>query len=95
MLELGSIIGSGIAINEAVPCVFGILVATGGKALESIRMGANIGNDTDTVATMTGAIAGAMCGYKVFPDDWIRQIDKVNNIDICLLANAILQNYYE
>jgi ADP-ribosylglycohydrolase len=42
MLERGSIIGSGIAVNEAVPCVFGILAATNGAVMSGIRMGVNV-----------------------------------------------------
>ena len=60
MLELGDVIGAGLSANEAVPCVFGILAATDADALSAIKMGVNIGNDTDTIATMVGAIVGAM-----------------------------------
>lgn len=95
MIELGDIVGAGIAVSEAVPCVFGILAATGGDVMSAIRMGVNIGNDTDTVASMIGAITGAMCGADSIPAHYTDIIDKVNDIDIRKLARNIVEAYYK
>ena len=94
MLELGAIIGSGIAVNEAVPCVFGILAATNADTMSGIRMGVNIGNDTDTVATMVGAIAGAMHGVDSMPERYLKTIEQVNQMDLSALADRIYEAYY-
>ncbi|MCE5188697.1 MAG: ADP-ribosylglycohydrolase family protein [Eubacteriales bacterium] len=94
MLELGEIIGSGIAVNEAVPCVFGILAATNGDTMAGIRMGVNIGNDTDTVATMVGAIAGAMHGAESMPKRYLEIIERINEMELAALANRIYEAYY-
>ena len=57
--ELADVVGSGLHISEAVPCVFGILIASKGSTMDGIIGAVNIGSDTDTIATMTGAILGA------------------------------------
>ena len=94
MLELGQVVGAGLSANEAVPCVFGILAATGGDAMSAIRMGVNIGNDTDTIATMVGAIVGAMSGTEAFPDGWLEEICEVNHMDLPKIAQSFTEVFY-
>lgn len=94
MLELAAVIGSGLSANEAVPCVFGILAATGGDVMSSIKMGVNIGNDTDTIATMAGAIAGAMCGADAIPMQWANLICQVNQMDLPVLARNFTEVFF-
>ncbi len=91
MRELADVVGCGLAANEAIPSVFGVLKACGGDALECIKMAVNMGNDTDTVATMVGAIAGAMCGSEVFPKDMMRKIEEVNDMDLEGLAKRFAE----
>ena len=80
MFELADIIGSGLAAAEAVPCAYGLMVAAKGDALESIIGGVNIGNDTDTIATIVGSMTGALNGY--FDRKYIDLINKANNFDL-------------
>ena len=44
--------------------------------MSAIKMGVNIGDDTDTVATMVGAVAGALYGMGNIPDEYISLINK-------------------
>jgi ADP-ribosylglycohydrolase len=37
---------------------------------DAILLATNLGNDTDTVAAVTGQIAGAFYGLSNIPDDW-------------------------
>lgn len=94
MLKLRDIIGAGLAAAESIPCVFGILAACPGDAMAAIKMGVNIGDDTDTVATMVGAIAGALYGMSNIPERYIDLIDKVNEFDLRGLSDAIVKGYY-
>lgn len=94
MRELADTIGSGIAAAESIPCAFGILAAAGGDVMSAITMGVNIGNDTDTVATMAGAMAGALYGSGNIPPHYARIINEVNGIRIDTLANDLLGAYY-
>ena len=87
MRELTDIIGSGLAAAEAVPTAFGLLTAMNGDPYKCIVAGVNIGNDTDTVATMVGAIAGTMKSY--FDQRYLRIIDEVNHFDLPTVASGL------
>lgn len=82
-------IGSGLMAAEAVPAAFGIIAASGGSALEGIFGGVNIGDDTDTVATMVGGILGAFEGAEAFPEEYLTVIHENNPINIKTLADQI------
>ena len=94
MLELRDIIGAGLMAAEAIPCVFGILAANPGDAFGAVKMGVNIGDDTDTVATMVGAIAGALYGMSNLPTKYLKLISETNGLDIEGLAHKIEEVYY-
>ena len=87
MQELKDIIGSGLAAAEAVPTAFGLFVAANGDADKAIIAGVNIGNDTDTVATIAGAIAGTYSSY--YREDFLKTINEVNNYNLEELAGKI------
>lgn len=87
MEDLEAIIGSGLSASEAVPCAFGLFVAANGDAQKAIVAAVNIGSDTDTVATIVGAIAGAYCSY--YDEEKLQIIDRVNNYDLKSLAKEV------
>jgi ADP-ribosylglycohydrolase len=92
--EIGDYIGSGLLAAEAVPAVFGIIVAANGDPLESIFGAVNIGYDTDTVATMVGGIVGALHGAEAFPHEYLEILNEANRFDLLYLAKEI-QSLYE
>ena len=87
MQDLEDIIGSGLSASEAVPCAFGLLVAANGDAKTAIEAAVNIGSDTDTVATIVGAMAGAYCSY--YDEEKLQIIDEVNDYDLKALAKEV------
>lgn len=89
IVAIENYIGSGLMAAEAVPAVFGLMVAAKGDLLESIYGGVNIGDDTDTVGTMIGGIMGAYWGASGFPAAYISVIKENNRIDIEGLAQQI------
>ncbi|TEB09240.1 ADP-ribosylglycohydrolase family protein [Pelotomaculum propionicicum] len=89
MFEIADRVGSGLHISEAVPAAFGLFVANEGNAMASITGGVNIGYDTDTVATMAGAIAGTLQGAGAFPSHYLALLNKANNIDLANLARQV------
>lgn len=44
----------------------------------------NLGNDTDTVAAVAGALAGIYYGYDAIPQDWLSALRGKDVIDACL-----------
>lgn len=95
MFELRDIIGAGLMIVESVPCVFGILAATS-DPFAAVKMGVNIGDDTDTVATMVGGVAGAFYGTGNMPTEYLKVMDKTNEFHPTLeeLAKQIEDEFY-
>lgn len=49
----------------------------------------NLGDDTDTVATVAGGLAGALYGYDAIPEVWLDTLIKCDEIEqICERAYA-------
>lgn len=44
----------------------------------------NLGNDTDTVAAVAGALAGIYYGYEAIPQEWLNDLRGKEVIDACL-----------
>lgn len=88
------LIGSGLAANEAVPCVFGLLGILGDQPLEAVLAAVNIGNDTDTVATMVGGIMGALHGIDAFPKHYLATLNLMNHFDLMAMAKQIEEMVY-
>ena len=84
-------IGMGVEANEAVPSVIGIVKASGGETMKAITAAVNAGGDADTVASMVGAICGAMNGIESFPKRLVEHVEKVNKIDFKRIARELLR----
>ncbi len=87
--NIADLIGSGLMANEAVPAVFGIIAASKGDPYEGIYGGVNVGNDTDTVATMVGGILGTYSGSSSFRDKDVELLNEANDFDLRSLALEI------
>lgn len=88
--EIADYIGSGLMAVEAVPAAIGLCVAARGKTVEGICAAVNIGNDTDTVATMVGGILGALNGVDSMPESYMRIIEQENHFALDELAKEIV-----
>ena len=61
--RIESAVGTSMFAFESVPAAVGALVARRGEPLEVVRAAILLGGDTDTIAAMAGALAGALHGY--------------------------------
>ena len=59
--------------------------------MKAILSAVNMGGDTDTIASMAGAIAGAYRGIEAFPEEAVRLVEEVNEIGIGALASALVE----
>ena len=57
--------------TEAVPQAYALMRLTDTDFAEGMFWASNFGRDTDTIAAMVGAVAGAKQGIEVIPQDWI------------------------
>lgn len=87
--EIYDIIGSGLPTAESVPAAFAMIAAGRGQVRESIIGAVNLGNDTDTVATIVGAITGTMHGVDGVPPEWRELVETVNKLDLPGLATRL------
>jgi ADP-ribosylglycohydrolase len=89
MIKLGDCIGAGLHVAEAVPCAIGFVAAHPGDSVGAISGAVNVGYDTDTIATMTGAVVGALYGADSFPEYYLSKLENANDLPIALLAKKI------
>lgn len=85
------IIGTGLPAYESIPTAIGIFVVCGGDPEQCVITGANVGYDTDTIASMAGGMAGAFKGFGAVPNDLFRKVQEVNNLDLEKIAADLQQ----
>lgn len=67
---------------EELPIALGLLVATGGDYAETVLGGVNYGRDADSIASMGGALAGALGGVRALRSDWVDDVSTASRIDV-------------
>jgi len=65
---------------EEVPVALGLLLATGGDYTETMLGGVNYGRDSDSIASMGGALAGAL-GSPV-PPELVEEVGAASRLDL-------------
>ncbi len=80
--SLGARIPSRLHAIEELPLALGLLVATGGDCSETILGGVNYGRDSDSIASMGGALAGALGGTNVVRSDWVEEVSTASRYDL-------------
>jgi ADP-ribosylglycohydrolase len=92
ILFIRKVVGTSVATQESVPAAFAVLRAGGdGSAWEACLLAASLGGDSDTIAAMVGAIAGACEGIAAFPRDALDVVEKVNNLALEPVCAQLLQ----
>jgi ADP-ribosylglycohydrolase len=79
---LGARRASRIHSIEELPLALGCLVATGGDYRQAVLAAANYGRDSDSIATMAGALIGALHGVEVIPLEWRDTVSTNSRLDL-------------
>jgi ADP-ribosylglycohydrolase len=89
--DLEAHIGNSVAASEAVPVAIGLVMYAQRNPIEAVIGGVNIGNDTDTIACMAGALVGALHGIKIVPTTLYEEFIQVNinECDVAQLAEGL------
>ena len=66
---------------EELPVALGMLVLAKGDLRQAVLGGVNYGRDSDSIATMAGAVAGALSGLAAVPDDWWQAVESAGRLD--------------
>ena len=84
-----TLVGTSLATQESVPAAFAVLAAVPADPWRACRLAASLGGDCDTIAAMTGAIAGACHGAGSFPPEAVAVID-AQGLGLAALAGDLL-----
>jgi len=82
--DLEGYVGNSVAAHESIPTAIGLFAFTQGDAWKGIVAATNVGNDTDSIATMVGSMAGALNGFESLPKDQYQVFHNVNSKDFDL-----------
>ncbi|MFF4563375.1 ADP-ribosylglycohydrolase family protein [Streptomyces sp. NPDC001435] len=74
---------------EELPIALGMLVVSGGDHRRAVLGAVNYGRDCDSIATMAGALAGAL-GAPV-PDDWSKTVAEASRLDLWEPARTLIE----
>jgi ADP-ribosylglycohydrolase len=67
---------------EELPVALGMLVVAGGDYRQAVLGGVNYGRDADSIATMAGALAGALNGEACIPTAWLEAVAVGSRLDL-------------
>jgi ADP-ribosylglycohydrolase len=67
---------------EELPIALGLLVIAGGEYRDAVLGAVNYGRDSDSIATMAGAIAGGLGGEDAVPAEWRTAVSEASRIDL-------------
>ncbi|MEU9676580.1 MULTISPECIES: ADP-ribosylglycohydrolase family protein [Streptomyces] len=74
---------------EELPVALGMLLVGGGDYRRTVLGSVNYGRDCDSIATMSGAMAGALGGE--IPADWAETVAEASRLDLHTPARALAQ----
>ncbi|WBU62119.1 ADP-ribosylglycohydrolase family protein [Paracoccus albus] len=82
--------GSSVQSHESIPAAFGLLTLCRGDGWKAMLLAANIGDDTDTIGAIVGAMCGAFSGKSGLPADAVAAVTAANDLDIPAIAGKLV-----
>jgi ADP-ribosylglycohydrolase len=76
---------------EELPLALGCLVASGGDYRWAILAATNYGRDSDSIATMAGALCGALGGLDAVPQEWREAVAEGSRIDLTATGRTMAE----
>lgn len=67
---------------EELPVALGMLLVARGEYVPTVLGGVNYGRDADSIASMGGALAGALGGLAAVPERWRTEVAAASRLDI-------------
>jgi ADP-ribosylglycohydrolase len=84
------LVGTSLATQESVPAAFALLSTLPDDPWPATLLAASVGGDCDTIAAITGSIAGACHGVHAFPAESRATVAGVNHLDLDTVADELL-----
>ncbi|MFT8592010.1 MAG: ADP-ribosylglycohydrolase family protein [Bifidobacterium sp.] len=82
--------GTSVESNESVPVALCLAWHYAENPLGALLAAANIGGDTDTIASIAGGILGASSGTEAFPKEFTEQVSMVSNLNLAPIADSLV-----
>ncbi|MFE3324085.1 ADP-ribosylglycohydrolase family protein [Streptomyces sp. NPDC059176] len=80
---------------EELPVALGMLLVGEGDYRRTVLGSVNYGRDCDSIATMSGAIAGALHGEGPIPSDWVKTVADASRLDLHAPARTLTDVAHE
>ncbi|NGO73472.1 ADP-ribosylglycohydrolase family protein [Streptomyces boncukensis] len=74
---------------EELPVALGMLLIGGGDFRHTVLGSVNYGRDCDSIATMSGALVGALRGASAVPEEWTAEVSRASRLDLAGPASAL------
>lgn len=84
-------LGNGIAAVASVPAALLAFLRHRDSFVAAVKFAIQVGGDTDTIAAMTGAIAGTRHGLGAVPPSWLRRLE--NEAYVRRLADRLADRF--
>lgn len=78
--QIAAELGNGIEAVRSVPAALTCFLLHPDDPPRAILTAVCCGGDADTIAAMTGALAGARCGAGAFPEQWTSRLEQVHRL---------------
>ncbi|KAB8161311.1 ADP-ribosylglycohydrolase family protein [Streptomyces sp. 3MP-14] len=76
---------------EELPVALGMVLIGGGDYRRTVLGAVNYGRDCDSIATMGGAIVGALRGERAVPKEWSAEVARASRLDLHAPAAALTE----
>ncbi|TLQ46580.1 ADP-ribosylglycohydrolase family protein [Streptomyces marianii] len=76
---------------EELPIALGMLLIGDGDYRRTVLGSVNYGRDCDSIATMSGAIAGALYGEEPVPAEWVKTVSEASRLDLHAPARTLTE----
>jgi len=87
------VIGTTMESNEVVPAAVAIFAYAKDDVWLAIRLGASVGGDTDTIAAIAGALSSLYAKSHNVPDDIVKYVSRVNQIDFAKYGRMLYEMF--
>lgn len=74
---------------EELPVALGMVLVAGGDYSAAVLGAVNYGRDSDSIATMAGAICGALNGLDSIPPDWRDAVEAGSRLDLTATGRSM------
>jgi len=91
LADFASVTGSSVAAHESIPAAFGVVLLANHNAWNAAVLAANIGDDTDTIGSMSAAMAASCAGASALPPDKRQRVIETNDLKLNRVVNDLLK----